>query len=148
MDWDTDISEEAAKAATISDFELLPDGVYTATVKKLEKDNFTAGPNSKIPSCPMAIVHLLVKDAAGHANYWRENVYLYDANQWRILKMFTCFGLRRHGDGKTRVPWNDLEGSTGRVKVGHRVNRNDPSKVYNQVQEWLEPASEASDEEY
>ena len=140
MDWDTDISEESASSTT-QDFVLLADGVYDVTVKKFEKYNYTAGPNSKIPSCPGAILHLLARDDKGNANYWRENVYLYDDNKWRILKMFTCFGLRSHGDGKTRIPWNELEGSTGRVKVGHRVNRKDPSKVYNCVQEWLEPAS-------
>ena len=37
MDWDSDLSEEAANE-TGSTFELLPDGEYDIVVKKLEKD--------------------------------------------------------------------------------------------------------------
>lgn len=149
MDWDSDLGEqEAAEQKGTSDFELLPDGEYHFTVKKLEKDRFTAKPESKIPSCPMAIVHLLVKTADGkHANYFRENLYLYDENKWKLLQFFTCIGLRKHGDGKTKMPWSEVEGCEGRAMLGHRANKNDPSKVYNTVKKWLDPAPAADAEE-
>jgi len=140
MDWDSELGEqEAAEQKKNSDFELLPDGDYHFKVMKLEKDRFTAGPQSKIPSCPVAIVHLLVKAEDGKANYFRENLYLYDENKWKLLQFFTCIGLRKHGDGKTKMPWNEVEGCEGRAKLGHRVNKKDSTKVYNCVQKWYDP---------
>ena len=152
MDWDSDLGEqEAAEQKKKNEFELLPDGDYDFEIKKLEKDRYTAGPQSKIPSCPVAIVHLLIKTEDGKQNYFRENLYLYDENKWKLLQFFTSIGLRKHGDGKSKMPWGEVEGCTGRAKIGHRANKKDTSKVYNCVQKWYDPTTEeekTEEEEY
>jgi len=139
MDWDSNLTEEEA-AETASEFKLLPDGEYDFEVKKLEKDSYTATPNSKIPSCPLAVVHIQASTPDGEiTNYFRERLYLYDANKWRLLQFFTCLGLRKHGDGKTTMPWNKVEGCTGRAKLGHHVSKKDGND-YQTVVKWLDPA--------
>ena len=139
MDWDSNLSEEEA-AETGNNFELLPDGEYNIEIKKLEKDSYTASPTSKIPSCPMAIVHIQATNGE-KTNYFRERLYLYEDNRWRLLQFFTCIGLRKHGDGKTNMPWNKVEGCTGRAKLGHRTSKKDGND-YQVVLKWLDPVSE------
>ena len=69
MDWDSDLGEqEAAEQKKKNEFELLPDGDYDFEIKKLEKDRDTAGPQSKIQSCTVAMVHLFIKNADGKQN--------------------------------------------------------------------------------
>ncbi len=143
MDWNSDLLEEAANE-TGSTFELLPDGEYDIVVKKLEKDSYTATPQSKIPSCPMAIVHVQATAPDGKTNYFRERLYLYDENKWRLLQFFTCIGLRKHGDGKTNMPWNKVEGCTGRAKLGHRTSKKDGND-YQTVVKWLDPEPPADE---
>ena len=140
MDWDSNLSEEEA-AETGNNFELLPDGEYNIEIKKLEKDSYTATPTSKIPSCPMAIVHIQATADDGKTNYFRERLYLYEDNRWRLLQFFTCLGLRKHGDGKVSMPWNKVEGCTGRAKLGHRTSKKDGND-YQTVVKWLDPVSE------
>ena len=109
MDWDSNLTEEDA-AQSGNNFELLPDGDYAFEVKKLEKSSYTATPNARIPSCPMAIVHLQASTPDGSkTNYFRERLYLYDGNKWRLLQFFTCLGLRKHGDGKSTKDGNDYQ---------------------------------------
>lgn len=142
MDWDSEVTEaEAEEQRKNSEFELLPDGDYKFTVKKLEKDRYTATPKSNIPSCPVAIVHLLVEDDDGHKNYFRENLYLYEGNKWRLLQFFVCVGLRKHGDGTSKMPWGEVEGCTGRASIGHKPGYKDKTKTYNNVKKWLDPSA-------
>jgi hypothetical protein len=140
MDWDSNLTEEEAVASKDS-FELLPDGEYDFEVKKLEKDSYTATPTSKIPSCPVAIVHIQATAPDGKTNYFRERLYLYDDNKWRLLQFFTCLGLRKHGDGKTNMPWSKVEGSTGRAQLGHHKSKKDGND-YQTVAKWLDPEPE------
>lgn len=141
MDWDSNLTEEEA-AQSGDTFELLPDGEYAFEVKKLEKSSYTATPNAKIPSCPMAVVHVQASTPDGSkTNYFRERLYLYDGNKWRLLQFFTCLGLRKHGDGKTTMPWGKVEGCTGRAKLGHRKSAKDGND-YQTVVKWLDPEPE------
>lgn len=138
MDWDSSLDEAEAKTAA-SDFELLPDGEYEIEIKKLEKDSYTAGPGSKISSCPLAIVHVIAKSSDGKRNYFRERLYIHEDNKWRLFQFFVCLGLRKHGDGKSNMPWAQVEGATGRAKLGHRVSKTN-GESYQTVVRWLEPA--------
>lgn len=141
MSWDADLDEnEAVEQQKENDFILLPNGEYDFTIKKFEKDQYTAKPDSKIPSCPVARVHLLVKTDDGDAAYFRENLFLHAGNKWQLFQFFTCLGLRKHGDGTKKMPWDSVEGASGRALIGQRKYKKDgEEKTYNTVKKWLDP---------
>ena len=146
LSWDADLDEnEAVEQQKENDFVLLPKGDYDFTVKKLEKDYYNAKPDSKIPSCPVARVHLIIKTEEGDAAYFRESLFLYSGNKWQLFQFFTCLGLRRHGDGTSKMPWDDVEGSTGRATIGQRDYMKDgEKKTCNTVKKWLDPVLEST----
>ena len=144
LSWDAELDEnEAAEQQKENDFILLPDGEYTFTVKKFEKDQYVAKPDAKMPSCPVAKLQLLVKTDEGEAAYFRENLYLHAGNKWQLFKFFTCLGLRKHGDGTKKMPWDSVEGATGRALIGTRKYKKDgEEKTINTVKKWLDPVSD------
>ena len=119
----------------------MPEGEYQFTVKKLEREYYTAKPDSKIPSCPKAVVHLLIRTDDGEAAYFRENLFLHQGNKWQLFQFFTCLGLRKHGDGTKKMPWDNVEGATGRALIGHRKYKasDGEEKTTNTVKKWLDP---------
>lgn len=148
MTWDDELdANEAAEQAKENDFVLLPEGEYDFTVKKFEKDFYTARPDSKIPSCPVARIHLLVKTDDGEAAYFRENLFLYDGNKWQLFQFFTCLGLRKHGDGSRKMPWDQVEGAKGRVFIKQRTwtDKNRQTRSTNAVKRWLEPVEQSAE---
>ena len=146
LSWDADLDEtEATEQQKENDFILLPDGEYTFTVKKFEKDQYVAKPDAKIPSCPVAKLQLLVKTDEGEAAYFREYLFLHAGNKWKLFQFFTCLGLRKHGDGTKQLPWDSVEGATGRALIGTRKYKQDgEEKTTNTVKKWLDPAPEAT----
>ena len=144
LSWDAELDEnEAAEQQKENDFILLPDGEYTFTVKKFEKDQYVAKPDSKIPSCPVAKLQLLVKTDEGEAAYFRESLFLHAGNKWQLFKFFTCLGLRKQGDGTKKMPWDSVEGATGRALIGTRKYKKDgEEKITNTVKKWLDRVSD------
>ena len=148
LSWDADLDEtEAAEQQKENDFILLPDGEYTFTIKKFEKDQYVAKPNGTMPSCPVAKLQLLVKTDDGEAAYFRESLFLHAGNKWQLFQFFTCLGLRKHGDGTKKMPWDSVEGATGRALIGKRKYKSSDGeeKTTNTVKKWLDPVSEQSD---
>lgn len=146
MTWDDELdANEAIEQKMEKHFVLLPKGDYDFTVKKLEKDYYNARPDSKIPSCPVAHIHLLIKTDEGDAAYFRENLYLHGGNKWQLFQFFICLGLRKHGDGMKKMPWDDVEGCTGRATIGQRDYTKDGEKrTFNTVKKWLDPVVKES----
>lgn len=146
LSWDADLDEtEATEQQKENDFILLPDGEYTFTIKKFEKDQYVAKPNGTMPSCPVAKLQLLVKTDEGEAAYFREYLFLHAGNKWKLFQFFTCLGLRKHGDGTKKMPWDSVEGATGRALIGTRKYKQDgEEKTTNTVKKWLDPAPEST----
>ena len=148
MSWDDELdANEAVEQEKENDFVLLPEGEYQFTVKKLEREYYTAKPDSKIPSCPKAVVHLLIRTDDGEAAYFRENLFLHQGNTWQLFQFFTCLGLRKHGDGTKKMPWDSVEGSTGRASIKQRKWKDTKSgeeKTFNCVKKWLDPVPEST----
>ncbi len=148
MTWDDELDEnEAVEQQKENDFVLLPDGEYDFTIKKFEKDFYTAKPDAKVPSCPVAKISLLIKDDEGNASYVKESLFLHAGNKWQLFQFFTCLGLRKHGDGTKKMPWDSVEGATGRALIGKRKYKSSDGeeKTTNTVKKWLDPVSEQSD---
>ena len=145
MTWDDELDEtEAVEQQKKNDFVLLPDGEYDFTIKKFEKDFYTAKPDAKVQSCPVAKISLLIKDDEGNAAYVKESLFLHAGNKWQLFAFFTCLGLRKHGDGTKKMPWDKVEGASGRCRLGTRkYTQNGETKTVNTVKRWLDPASEA-----
>ena len=145
MTWDDELDEtEAVEQQKENDFVLLPDGEYDFTIKKFEKDFYTAKPDAKVQSCPVAKISLLIKDDEGNAAYVKESLFLHAGNKWQLFAFFTCLGLRKHGDGTKKMPWDKVEGASGRCRLGTRkYTQNGETKTVNTVKRWLDPAAEA-----
>lgn len=143
MSWDDVLDEnEAVEQQKQNDFVLLPDGEYGFVVKKLEKDFYTAKEGGKMPSCPVAKVHLLVRTDDGEASYFRESLFLHSGNKWQLFQFFTCLGLRKHGDGTSKMPWDQVEGAGGFAQIGHREyqTKDGEKKITNCVKKWIDPS--------
>ena len=148
MSWDDELdANEAVEQQKENDFIVLPDGEYEFTIKKFEKDQYVAKPDAKIPSCPVAKLQLLIKTEDGEAAYFRESLFLHAGNKWQLFQFFTCLGLRKHGDGTKKMPWDSVEGATGRALIGKRKYKasDGEEKTTNTVKKWLDPVSEQSD---
>ena len=150
MTWDDVLdANEAVEQQKENDFVVLPDGEYEFNIKKFEKDFYTAKPDGKMPSCPVARLSLLIKDDEGNASYIRENLFLHPENKWQLYQFFTCIGLRKHGDGAKKMQWDKVEGSSGRCRLGSRKykDKDGSEKTVNTVKKWLDPVSSTTSDE-
>lgn len=114
--WDDEVEE--------SSFELCPDGDYRFTVTNFEKGYWEPKKaDSKIPACNEARMELTIEwtDSNGqkHTNRIQHRLKLVRNLQFLIYQFFECIGLRKKGDGSTKMPWNDAVGKTGICEVGH-----------------------------
>lgn len=113
--WDDEVEE--------SSFEVLPDGDYVFTVTKFERGWYEAKAGSKIPSCNQAIVELTIdwtgENGEPHSNKITHKMKLARTLQFVIYQFFESIGLRKKGDGTTKMPWNDIVGKTGICQIGH-----------------------------
>lgn len=152
MTWDSDLDEkEAIEQQKENDFVLLPEGEYDFKIHKFEKDFYTAKPDAKIPSCPVANISLIIKNDEGETSYVHEKIFVHGGNKWQLLQFFTCLGLRKHGDGSTKMPWDQVAGATGRCKIGVRTykHKDGSDRTVNTVKKWLDPVEEkTSDDDY
>lgn len=125
--WDDEVEE--------SSFEILPDGDYKFTVSKFEKGWYEPKGNSTLPECDQALLEFTINwiNESGEA---KTNKIGYDIKLCRKLQFLTyqffeCIGLRKKGDGTTKMPWSQVEGRSGICQIGHYEGKN--GNVYNQV---------------
>ena len=125
--WDDEVEE--------SDFEIMPDGDYVFTVTQFERAWYEAKPEAKISSCHQANIELTIS--------WRNDqgmdrtskiVYklkLSRTLQFMIYQFFESIGLRKKGDGTTKMPWDQIIGKTGICQVGH--HEDNKGNTYNDI---------------
>lgn len=126
--WDDEVEEATGE------FKLLPEGDYKFTVTKFDRGWYEAGPGAKIASCNQADLEFSItwKDEDGEVrtNTVRNYMKLSRKLQWVIYEFFESIGLRKKGDGSTKMPWDKVMGATGICQIGTREHNN---RTYNQV---------------
>ena len=130
--WDDEVNE--------SEFEILPDGDYKFTVTAFERAYFEPkNPDSKIGACQQANIEFTI-NWINEAGIERTNKLVYKLKLWRslefmIYQFFESIGLRKKGDGSTKMPWGEIVGKTGVCVIGHHTDSkgndyNDITKCY------------------
>lgn len=106
LGWDSGISAEAKEQ------NLPPEGTYGFTVVELERTY------SKASGKPMAKINLEL-DKEGQ--YWHvyDNLVLASNMEWKLIAFFESVGLKKKGEALTKMPWDKVLGSTGRVTIKH-----------------------------
>lgn len=109
MDWDSGISAEASS----NEFNLPPVGEYGFTVIELEKTISKSGKK-------MARVNIQLDETA---QYWKIYDYLVlsDNMAWKLATFFECLGLKKKGEPLDHMPWDQVGGKTGRVKIKYET---------------------------
>lgn len=136
LGWEDEIEE--------SSFEVMPDGDYHFKVAKFERSWFEPkSADSKIPACNQAEITFEItwKNAKGEP---RVNTVIYRLKlvknlQWLIYQFFESIGLRKKGDGTTKMPWDQMVGKSGICQVGHRESAN--GNTFNEIVKCYTPES-------
>lgn len=131
LGWDDPIQNDGPE------YTLLPDGEVRFEVKGLERKRFAG--STKLPACNMAELKVLLTAPDGKQALVSDRLYLHTRTEGLLCAFFTAIGQRRHGE-QLRPNWNQVVGSTGRCKVGHREYN---GNMYNEIKSYLEPAEPA-----
>ncbi len=115
------------------DFVLLPDGDYDYKIESFERARFNG--SDKAPACNKAVLKLRIDTEEG-TSLITESLLLYDRMQWKLAEFFLSIG-EKEVEGKIRMNWTIVPGSTGRATIETRTDRNDATKKYNHVKKWL-----------
>lgn len=121
------------------DFVLLPDGEYPFTVTTFERERFAG--SAKLPACNMAVIHLLVDSGPAGQVTIKHRLYLHSKCQGLIAQFFKGVGLRKKGE-QLVMNWSALAGCTGRVKLGKRADKNDPTKFWQDVKGFADSTAQ------
>lgn len=133
--WDGTIVAESEP----KEYVLLPEGDYAFTVEKFDKQRFIPKkPDSKIPECWAAVVHLNVYPHQSDADPvpMQSRLFLHSVQEWKLSEFFLAIGQKKHGE-PLRMNWSLVPGAQGYLHVNHREYN---GKRYNNVQHFIDPA--------
>jgi hypothetical protein len=131
-------------------YKLLPQGEGMFTIIGMETGRRVFG---KFGECSIADIEFNVRniETSDEATV-RVSFPLVKEMGWKILQLAIATELRKHDDGPQINPkwWAEWRKTgpkanhiTGRCMIGHRTNKKDPSKVYNDIEKFLAPGEEA-----
>lgn len=133
--WDDEVEE--------SMFELIPDGDYRFEVTGFERSWYEAKAGSKIASCNQADIEFTIKwtNESGDlkTNKLTHKLKLSRTLQFLIYQFFESIGLRKKGDGTTKMPWDQIVGKTGICEIGH--HEDSKGTEYNDIVRCYPPES-------
>lgn len=133
LGWD----EGFDKDFTENDFVTLPEGDYDFTVESFERARHEG--SEWTPACNKAVLRLRVDTERGPANIIL-NLYLCSKDSCRrtIYGFFESIGQVKDGE-PLRPNWSAgfLVGQTGRAHIVQRADKNDPSKIYNNIKSFF-----------
>ena len=125
--WDDEVEE--------SEFELMPDGDYAFTVSQFERAWYEAKPGSKIDSCHQANIEFTINwkndQGVDKTSKLTHKLKLSRSLQFMIYQFFESIGLRKKGDGSTKMPWDSIVGKTGICQIGH--HEDSKGNTYNDI---------------
>lgn len=110
--WDDTIEKE-------SEFILIPDGDYEFLITDLERSQYEPGPNAKLPTCPMAIVHCEINADEGKITL-KERLYLHSRMEGMLSAFFGSIG-QKEKDQPLRMDWSKVVGSRGWCTVAQKT---------------------------
>lgn len=122
LGWDDVINKE-------SDFILLPEGDYDFRVESFERQRFEG--SQYTPPCNMAVLRLAIDTPDGTASI-QHRLYLHSSREAALSAFFLAIGQKKK-DEPLRMNWNAVPGSTGRAHIVQKPDKNDASRVYNNV---------------
>lgn len=123
LEWDGYVDDS-------SDFVLLPDGDYDFTVESFL--NSRSKGSDKMPPCKMVELNICIDSVQGTA-YVKHYLILHSKFNKKIYGFFKCIGAQEDSDGRIRMNWNAVPGSTGRCNLGHKLyNGNE----YNEIKKF------------
>ena len=131
LGWDDEIQRDE------SPFQVLPEGDYRSTVKKLERARHSG--SEKIPACNKAILTVAVSNAGASGDVLT-NLFLHSKFEWKLCQFFTSIGQRRHGEAM-RMNWGAVPGATGVCHVGVRkwTGNDGKEREGNEIAEFYDP---------
>lgn len=132
LGWDEGFDKDFSE----NDFIVLPEGDYDFTVESFERARHEG--SEWTPPCNKAILKLKIDTEEG-STIVVLNLYLCSKDSCRrtIYRFHESIGLVK--DGETLKPnWNAgaLVGQTGRAHIVQRPDKNDPSKIYNNIKSF------------
>ena len=123
--WDDEVEE--------SEFELLPDGDYKFKVTGFERAWFNG--SAKIAPCNQANVELTIEwvndKGMQRTSKLVHRMKLTKSLGFIIYAFFESIGLRKKGDGTTKMPWDQIIDKTGVCMIGHHDD--DKGNSYNDI---------------
>lgn len=122
LDWNDEIENDG-------EYVLLPEGDYDFVVKSFERGRFEG--SEKLPACNRAELTLAMLTNSGEVEV-AYNLLLCKKMEWKLSEFFIGIGQKKKGE-KISMNWNAAVGARGRCQLGHRADKNDPSKKYNDV---------------
>lgn len=138
---DMEIGEEADEGG----WTLLPDGIYSFVVTKVEQERYEPGPNSKLPACWRVTVGFAVDDGKGTSGYLSDNLFCTKKQSWKIKRLFVAAGLVAPDAPKFTPDWKALVNSAGVMEVSVRKyrDRDNNERETNDVKAYLSPTEGA-----
>ena len=122
LGWDGGVSADAGD----QEFQVPPIGEYDFTVVDLEQGTSKSG-------YPMAILTLAL-NVNGSAYERKDYITLTNTMEWKIATFFECIGLKKKGEGLTRMPWDQVKNKEGRCKLEHDTYN---GKTYGKVTMYI-----------
>lgn len=130
LEWDAPITADGSK-----EFERPPMGDYKFEVCGLEKTTSKTGSN-------MAVVELKLLDGDQAGFRMKDNLVLISSMEWKLAQFFECLGMKKKGEPLKKMPWNDVLGQQGMLKLTHEEYN---GKTYCKVKRYLEQTAENID---
>lgn len=141
MDWDDEFTDDGGE------FVILPDGEYMFVITGMERRRFDG--SAKMAPCPQADLTLEVfYDNDTRSTKIHDRINVNTKMKWRITQLARALCLEKNPETNSyRVPWNNLVGRQGvvRIKVRTYTNNNGDERQTNDVDRYLAP-EECSDE--
>ena len=125
LGWDDEVEEKS--------FILLPEGTYPFRVESFDREQSNG--TEKMPACNVANLHIVI-------NYNGEDVridkklFLLSTNG-QLFAFFKSIGAQTLPDGRIKMDWTKVPGSTGYAIISHRkYNGNE----YNNIKSFVDPS--------
>lgn len=135
FDWEDTIEKE-------SGFIVLPDGDYEFLITDLERSQYEPGPNAKLPTCPMAIVHCEIDSPHGTVTL-KNRLFLHSRTEGMLSAFFGSIG-QKEKDQPLRMNWSKVVGSRGWCNVVQKTiqSREGDMITINEIKRFLRKDTE------
>ena len=140
-DWDDEIEYDGE----MKEFVILEDGNYDFEVTKYERGHYTPSANAITPPCNMITITSKVSTDKGDA-FVKDTFPLASTMDWKLDAFFKSIGLKKHGDKKFKMKWDEAVGCKGRAFIVKTKGSKD-GVYFNNIDHYLLPLAKAKTSE-